>query len=320
MLCSTIIPTVNRPSLERAVKSALEQGLGPEEHEIIVVNDSGRPLPETDWLQSPQIIILNTNKTERSVACNTGSAIATGKYIKILHDDDYLLPGALKALVEVAEKTGCYWAYGGFNRVDDDNEFMSTQQPEVRGNLFAHSVAGDSLHLSASLIRRDVYFKLGAFDPLNLTSEDIDLQWRVALNGNIFFANQLVANIRVGSLGNTTTNWSNKTHDMRIVREKALDATGAFTRVKDSVRGDATLRGRCCRAYIVSAVLNLRAGNFCSVTKRLICALFLAGPSSLLPEFWRGMLMRSHWHRNEKGREEEHYATRHPETFRNQSQ
>jgi len=55
MLCSTVIPTINRPSLERAVKSALNQGLGPEQHEVIVVNDSGAPLPDYEWLCSPLI-------------------------------------------------------------------------------------------------------------------------------------------------------------------------------------------------------------------------------------------------------------------------
>ncbi len=55
MLCSTIIPTVNRPSLERTVNSVLSQGLGQEIYEIIIVNDSGQILPESDWLKSPQI-------------------------------------------------------------------------------------------------------------------------------------------------------------------------------------------------------------------------------------------------------------------------
>jgi GT2 family glycosyltransferase len=319
MLCSTIIPTVNRPSFERAVKSALSQELDPELHEIIVVNDSGRPLPDVDWLQSSQIKILNTNKRERSVACNTGAAIATGKYIKILQDDDYLLPGALKALIEVAERTGSYWVYGAFNRVDDDDVFMSFQQPEVKGNLFAHSVAGDSFHLSISLIRREVFFDLGAFDPLINTSEDVDLQWRIALISDISFTDQLVANIRVGPSGNTTTNWTKKTRDTRIVREKALNAAGAFTRVRDSVQGDVTLRGRCCRAYFVSAILNLRAGNMCTVARRAVPGLLLAGFYPLQPKFWHGLRMRSHWHGNEKRREEEHYARLHPEKFKPQS-
>ena len=157
MLCSTIIPTVNRPSFERALKSALEKDIDPELHEIIVVNDSGRPLPDVDWLRSNQIKILNTNKTERSVACNSGAAIATGKYFKILQDDDYLLPGSLNALIDIAETSGCAWFYGAFDRVDNDDVFMSRCPAEINGNVFAVPVTGGNLHLSISLIRRDVF-------------------------------------------------------------------------------------------------------------------------------------------------------------------
>ena len=93
MLCSTIIPTVNRPSLERAVKSALDQDLDLDLHEIIVVNDSGKALPDIDWLKSPRIKVVNTNRVERCVARNVGAALASGKYLHFLDDDDYLVSG-----------------------------------------------------------------------------------------------------------------------------------------------------------------------------------------------------------------------------------
>jgi len=319
MLCSTIIPTINRPSLERAVKTAVAQDLGPDDHEIIVVNDSGQPLPDVDWLRSPGIKVINTNRCERSVACNAGAAVATGRYLKILQDDDYLLPGALRSLIAVAESTGCSWVYGAFNRVNDDDELMSVQRPEVRGNLFAHSVAGDSFHLSISLIRRDVFFQLGCFDPLINTSEDIDLQWRVTKTGTIHFTETVVAGIRVGASGNTSTKWMKKTQDCRTVRERALDAPGALRRILDSAAGDVTLRGRCCRAYLISAVLNVRAGHACVAVRRALAVPLLAGTAVARRAFWQGLRMRSHWHDNEKHREEQHYASRYPEKFKPQS-
>lgn len=315
MLCSTIIPTIDRPSFERALKSALAQDLKPELHEIIVVNDSGKPLPERDWLQSPQISILNTNKTERSVACNTGAAVATGKYINILQDDDYLLPGALKKLIEVAEETDSYWVYGALNRVDDDDVFMSVNRPEVEGNVFGLSVAGDAFHVSASLIRRDIFFQVGCFDPQINTSEDIDLQCRIARIGNIGRTDQIVAGIRVGVWGNTTTQWNKKKRDSRIVREKALNSPGALARIVDSVKGDVNLRGRCCRAYLISAILNLRGGCPLTTISRLLSVVPLAGFYVFQPKFWQGLLARSHWHKFEKHREEEYYAKHHPEKY-----
>jgi GT2 family glycosyltransferase len=313
MLCSTIIPTVYRPSFERAVKSALEQDLSPELHEIIVVNDSGKPLPEEDWLKSSRIKIIDTNRCERSIAQTMGAAAASGKYIKILQDDDYLLPGALTALIDVAESSGCYWVYGAINRVDDNDTFMSVNCPEVKGNLFAHSVAGDCFHLSASLIRRDVFFQAGCFDPLINTSEDIDLQCRISLIGDIGRTAQVVAGVRIGAWGNTTTKWNKKTLDSRRVREKALDLPGALGRIMDSVKGDVNLRGRCCRAYLISTILNLQAGRIFASISRLLHVLPLAGPYIFWPKFWQGLLTRSHWHRYEKDREYQHYVKNYPE-------
>jgi glycosyltransferase involved in cell wall biosynthesis len=313
MLCTTIIPTINRPSFERAVKSALVQELNPEVHEIIVVNDSGKPLPEKDWLKSPQITVVNTNQCERSIAQTMGAAVGSGKYIKILQDDDYLLPGALKALIDEAEKTESSWVYGTTNRVDDNDEFISENRPEVKGNLFAHSVVGDAFHLSASLIRRDVFLNVGGFDATINTSEDIDLQWRMALIGDFSRTDHIVAGIRVGIWGKQTTIWDKKRRDTRIVRERALNAQNALPRIINSVKEDINLRGRCCRAYLISAVLNLQDGRIFTTASRLFHVIPLAGYYVFLPKFWQGLLTRSHWHKNEKLREEGHYRTKYPE-------
>lgn len=318
MLCSTIIPTINRPSLERAVKSALAQNLDPAQHEIIVVNDSGQSLPDVEWLKPPQISIINTNRCERSVACNTGAAVAKGKYLKILHDDDYLLPGALRALIDVAESTGCMWAYGAFARADDNDVFMSLQMPEVSGNVFAHCIAGDSFHLSSSLIRRDAFFQVGAFNSLN-TAEDIDLQWRIARIGETNYTDHEVARIRVGASGNTSTNWSRMTQDCRRVREMAMNSPNAFHNTRDSIKDNLLLRGRCTRAYLISALLNLRVGHFSTAVYRTLFTMLLAVPGIWHAQFWQGLLMRSHWHVNEKEREEAHYARHFPEKFKPQT-
>ena len=45
MFCTTVIPTIGRPTLNRAVTSLLEQAFTADDFEIIVVNDSGRLRP-----------------------------------------------------------------------------------------------------------------------------------------------------------------------------------------------------------------------------------------------------------------------------------
>ena len=81
MFCSTIIPTVNRPTLSRAVHSVLNQEFDRDDFEVIVVNDSGKQLPDAEWQKSDQVRVINTNRCKLSVARNTGAAIAKGRYL-----------------------------------------------------------------------------------------------------------------------------------------------------------------------------------------------------------------------------------------------
>ena len=81
MICSTIIPTIGRGSLSRAVESVLQQDFDRDEFEVIVVNDSGKPLPHQAWMDSKHVSLLHTNRLNRSVARNTGAAVARGKYL-----------------------------------------------------------------------------------------------------------------------------------------------------------------------------------------------------------------------------------------------
>ncbi len=114
MFISTIIPTIGRSTLARAVYSVLEQGFQHEECEVIVVNDSGRDLPSEDWQKHPNVQIISTNQLNRSIARNTGAAIATGRYLHFLDDDDRMLPGAFDAFWEITKDSSAAWIHGAF--------------------------------------------------------------------------------------------------------------------------------------------------------------------------------------------------------------
>lgn len=291
ILCSTIIPTVNRPTLARAVRSALEQDIEPELYEIIVVNDSGSPLDEADWLKSPQVTVVNTNRCERSVARNVGAAMASGKYLHFLDDDDHLLPGAQRALLSVAESSHACWIYGGVRCVDDEGLVIAEIRPEVTGNLFGLLVAGESLPLGVSLLRRETFFRVGGFDhdPRLVSLEDRDLACRFALLGDFDRTDELVTCCIVQGQ-TSTTDWTKAPLANRILREKALNAPGALARMLDSVRGDVFLRGRGCRAYLFSAALDIVAGRLDIAISHLFSCLRLAALYPFRPSFWRGML------------------------------
>jgi glycosyltransferase involved in cell wall biosynthesis len=118
MFCSTIIPTIGRNLLTRAVESVLSQTLDEDNYEIFVINDSGTSLPNQDWHNSPKVRIINTNRRERSVARNTGAAMARGRYLHFLDDDDWLLPNALKDFRDLSQNQSPAWMYGITQLVD----------------------------------------------------------------------------------------------------------------------------------------------------------------------------------------------------------
>jgi hypothetical protein len=151
---SYIIPTIGRASLETAVKSVLDQEFSHAEFEVVVVNDSGNPLPHADWLASPRVSIINTNKSERSFARNSGAAIAKGKYLAFLDDDDWILPGALESFWNLANQhPNAVWLYGGIRIVDEHINTLAEINSGLNGNCFAQIMGGAWAPIQSSLIQ-----------------------------------------------------------------------------------------------------------------------------------------------------------------------
>jgi glycosyltransferase involved in cell wall biosynthesis len=282
VLISTVIPTIGRRTLGRAVRTALEHGVGPSEHEVIVVNDSGSPLPAEAWADSPRVAIVTTQRRERCFARNVGAAIARGRYLHFLDDDDHLLPGGLAALLSVAERTGMAWVYGALQRMDDHGVPLSIDRPQIRGNVFVDLIAGETFHLGPSLIRADAFFRAGGFDPVYVVRQDLDLELRIALENDFERTDAMVAAVRVGPDGATSTNWSLAGVNSRRIREHMLDAPGAWARLLDSMGDSAFLHGRAVRAYGASAVQQASCGRLGTAARRLGVVTHLA-----LGHFWK---------------------------------
>jgi glycosyltransferase involved in cell wall biosynthesis len=288
MFCSTIIPTINRPTLSRAVESVLRQDLPEERFEIVVVNDSGAPLPDALWQRSPQVRVIHTQHRERSVARNTGAGIAVGKYLHFLDDDDFLLPGALSAFWETARTTQAGWLYAFWRTCDNEGRIVDEFRPELNGNVFALLVAGEGLPLQASLVRAEDFFEAGGFDSRSgiLGVEDRDLGRRLALLGTIACVPVVGAQVRIGEVG-SATKWSTLAEGDRLSREKALDLPNALRQVRASANSR-YWRGRVCRALFGSALWNMRRKHFVAATCRVLPGMTLAAVRALSVDFWRG--------------------------------
>jgi glycosyltransferase involved in cell wall biosynthesis len=287
VFCSTIIPTINRPTLGRSVCSVLDQSFEEADFEVIVVNDSGCPLPEDDWQHSRRVRVIDTIRRERSVARNTGAAIAKGRYLHFLDDDDILLPGALNAFWDISREDQAGWLYGFWRTVDNNGNIVEEFCPELSGNIFALLISGEGIPLQSSLILAEDFFRAGGFDPAITGVEDRDLGRRLSLLVDIAFVPIVAAQVRIGRVG-SSTDWTRLAEEDRWGREKALMAPGSFARVRSSTE-TSYWHGRVSRAYMASTVWNLKRNHLLTAASRAAAGLYFAGIHFFQRGFWQGV-------------------------------
>jgi glycosyltransferase involved in cell wall biosynthesis len=294
---TTIIPTIGRETLSRAVQSVVNQKFHQANFEVIVVNDSGRALADMSWEDIPNLQIINTNRRERSVARNTGAAIARGKYLHFLDDDDWILPDAFDHFWKLIEQTKAGMYYGGYRFVDSNGNTREEGYPDESGNCFIRFMSGEWQPLQASLFDAKIFHSLGGFvslDKLRGGDEDVDLTRRISLEHDIAGTRELVAAIRIDR-SQSTTNYSNLQEQSRQSRELILNIPGAFSRLRDSARGRrgglGYWHGRMVWIYLGSVLWNIREGKMATTLSRLAdlgAAFTVSFRFWLSPKFWRG--------------------------------
>lgn len=289
MFVSTIIPTIGRPTLARAVESVITQDLA-DDFEVIVVNDTGRPLPAADWQRTTRVRTVTTCRRERSIARNTGAAMARGRYLHFLDDDDWLLPGAFLGLKQLADASRGLWLYGGSQLVDRQGARLIELHHHIAGNCALQVMAGEWIPLQSSLFDAELFFTLGGFNPLVAGAEDIDLTRRVALRTDAAGAPTLVACIGMGTEG-SSTDCELSRRDMRWTRETALGQPNTFRRLRAGA-ASAYWGGRLARIYLTSALWNARQGRITTALSRSTYAtgcLVLASRWLFNADFYRAL-------------------------------
>jgi glycosyltransferase involved in cell wall biosynthesis len=288
---SYIIPTIGRSSLETAVKSVLDQDFSRADFEVIVVNDSGNPLPGEDWHASPRVRIINTNRSERSFARNSGAAVAKGKYLAFLDDDDWILPGALESFWQLAnEHPNAAWLYGGIRIVDEEGRILAEINSRLNGNRFAQIMGGAWAPIQASVILARAFFEVGGYSPFITGTEDEDLCRRIAYHGVIANTSDTVAVLYRGQAWNTSTNYLRAPGDVKFSRDLILAKPGAFRRLWRSADSN-YWRGRVLRVYISTISWNLKRKRVFTALSRMFYSLAvfaLSLPRVFSRQYWSG--------------------------------
>ena len=138
---TVVITTYNRAGLlKRAVESVLSQTYT--DYEIIIVDDcsSDNTQDVIAGFNHPRIhSFRHDGNRGPSASRNTGIALASGKYIAFLDDDDEWLPVNLEARVHLLDEASCKvgLVYGWRDIVDDSNHSVRPgPRHTCRGDLF----------------------------------------------------------------------------------------------------------------------------------------------------------------------------------------
>ena len=125
MKLSIIIPVYNVEALvERCIRSVAEQNIGPNEYEIIIVNDGStdNSLKICEQVSSDYKHIKIHSQTNSGLggARNKGLSLATGEYIWFIDSDDFIAPNVLQEMIQKVERFDLDILAFDFNCTDID--------------------------------------------------------------------------------------------------------------------------------------------------------------------------------------------------------
>ena len=182
---SVIITTYRRPvMLAAAIESVLAQSY--EEYELIVAADG--PEERTARVAAgygPALQYLPLNHSAKvETVRNRAAAVARGRHLAFLDDDDRWLPEKLErqmAALNRDERAG--YAFSDARFLGDDGRLSPTVlAPHQRDseNAFDNLLDGCFVHPSTVVIRRSLFERLGGFDERFFCQGDYDLWLRAA--------------------------------------------------------------------------------------------------------------------------------------------
>ena len=163
-ILSVIIPVYNvQEYLHQCLDSVFSQDL--ENFEVICVNDgstdNSRNIIREFEDKHNDLIVVDRANGGLPAARNSGYKVAIGKYIYFLDSDDYLLPSALKQMVDFSEKNKL--DIGKFNvEISTGGQYFEVpEKPEtvLQGNDFFKFLAKNNYSLPASPVWMYLYNK-----------------------------------------------------------------------------------------------------------------------------------------------------------------
>jgi len=180
----------------RFISEALESVIGQSysDLEIVVVDDGSTDntaeIVESFCRADSRVTLHRISNSRQAKARNTGVSICHGDLIANLDADDVAPPKRIEEQVLFLEKHPNVVAVGGAQRVIDEqgNTIGTEQFPSHHGEIVQQMFAGNpsgGLALSASMVRRFAFERVGGFRSDFVPAEDYDLWLRLSTVGHL---------------------------------------------------------------------------------------------------------------------------------------
>lgn len=288
MKFSIVISTYNRLGLlKRAIASALSQSVA---CEVVVADDASTDGTEAyvHSLGDQVIYHRNAQNLNHAGTVNAGVEAASGDWIKLLDDDDYLDTTCVEVMARAiachpeAVICSCQAAQVDINGTElrrtalpgPGRAFYIPQYAVHYGMLLDRVPFGTPAQVA---VRRDAFLKTGGWDTSMTTNyDDIDSWIRIAEHGDALFVNQCLAYRTVWPGG----------HEQKMSLKNRLALNIA---IKERIyeRISPTYRPQCPSMQHLRHYLHLHWGLVALRQKQIAAALEMLLPAVIHPAAWR---------------------------------
>ncbi|MGB9667721.1 MAG: glycosyltransferase family 2 protein [Thermosulfidibacteraceae bacterium] len=195
-LVSVVIPTYNRASLLiRAIESVFSQSY--KNFEIIVVDDASTDNTRevvSKFLDDPRVVYIRNEKNMGvSASRNRGIRYGRGEFVAFLDSDDYWLRDKLRKQVEIImSDDDVGMVYTGERFIDEEGRIIRDEIPKYSGFVYHVLLSKNFISPSSTLLRKEVFEKVGFFREDMNYREDYEFFLRVAKNYKIAYVKDIL--------------------------------------------------------------------------------------------------------------------------------
>lgn len=239
-LISIVIPAYNaEKTIRKTVESVLSQTY--KNFELIIVDDNSKDKTVLIIKNfTDERITLHLNKNNLGFEGNWNKALskARGKYIKLLPDDDIILPKALKLQMEVLEKYSNIILVGSKrNIINEQDKIIMTRGVPLSRKLFCnYKEAIRSIvrygtnpigEPGSTLFRASVLKAVPSFDGQYPHFIDLDFYSKILRHGDYYFIKEPLSNFRIWNRSYSVSNKNDNFNESikffeKIVKENSF--------------------------------------------------------------------------------------------------